>query len=65
METPQGSRQTQGQVATGRPSGGQARSPADRAQEGLGHRTVFMHTFRAKRDGVGVHFGMCAPPERP
>lgn len=54
METPWGACQTQGQVATGGPSWGQAHSPASRrgkGQEGgsswtseLRPRTVFIHT---------------------
>lgn len=58
METPRGARQTQGRVATGRPSWGQAHHPASlegRGQRGLqldflhlGHRTMFTLYVQSK-----------------
>lgn len=41
METPWGAHQTQGQVATGRPSPGQAQSPANREGRGRGVQLDF------------------------
>ena len=79
METPWGACQTQEQVTTGRPSWGQAHSPANRKGEGTGgssswtlqlrHRTVFIYT----KSGLSVnafgyacaHLGMCVYRETP
>lgn len=53
METPQGTRQTQGQVATGRPHRGQAHSPAN--QEGRGQEGAQLDFIPQAQSNVHIH----------